>query len=159
MAEGRQEVCTSDGAVSRINEKTIIDFLIESDFDLSSLSEEASDEEDENDISIDSDTEEEILLEELLKDIDNIDNNNSIIDEEICEAPEAFVESSRKRLASTSREGQKKKNPTYNYEAVKWQKELLIGGMKRSFFTGVLGISALFTQQRTQLYIKYNNNF
>ena len=33
MAGGMQEVCTSDGAVSRINEKAMIDFLLESDSD------------------------------------------------------------------------------------------------------------------------------
>ena len=61
MAEKRQESRTSGGAASRMSEKAIIDFLLGSDFDLSSFSEESSDEEDENDISIDSETEEEIV--------------------------------------------------------------------------------------------------
>ena len=58
-------------------------------------------------ISIDSvETEEEIILEH--ENFENIDNNNSIIDKEICEAPKAShqnVESSRKRPANTSRPG------------------------------------------------------
>ena len=54
MAEGRQESSTSDGAAFRMSDKAIIEFLLESDSDLSSLSEESSDEEDENNISIDS---------------------------------------------------------------------------------------------------------
>ena len=120
----------------------------ESNFDLSSPCEESSDEEDENDISIDwVETEEEIILDH--ENIDNIDNNNSIIDEEICEAPEAShqtVESSRKRPANTSRVGQKKsKKAADKYTAIKWQKEPPIGGMKRRIFTGVPGISAAGT--------------
>ena len=66
--------------------RKIIDFLLKSDSDLSSLSEESSNEEDGNHIIIDSETEEEIYEEH--EDIDNFDNN-SIIDEEISEAPEA----------------------------------------------------------------------
>ena len=52
MAEGRQGSSTSDGAASRMNNKAMIDFLLESDSDLWSLSEESSYEEDENDISM-----------------------------------------------------------------------------------------------------------
>ena len=76
MAEKRQESFTSDGTASRINKKAIIDL---------SLSEASSDEED--DVSVDSKTEEEIILEKH-KVIDNIDNNN-IIDGKISEVPEA----------------------------------------------------------------------
>ena len=47
MVEGRQGSSTSDGDASRMSDKAIIDFLLESDSDLSSLSEESSDEEDE----------------------------------------------------------------------------------------------------------------
>ena len=69
--------------------------------------EESPDKEDENYICIDwVETEEEITLEH--ENFENIDNNNSIIDEGICEAPEAShqtVESSRKRPANTSRAG------------------------------------------------------
>ena len=76
-------------------------------------------------ISIDSGTEEEITLEEH-EDIDNIDNSNSIIDEEISEALEASHqtgESSRKRPANTSRAGQKKrKKPKDKYAGIIWQK-------------------------------------
>ena len=43
MAEERQESTTSDGAVFRKSEKAITGFLLESDTDLSSLSEESSD--------------------------------------------------------------------------------------------------------------------
>ena len=81
--------------------------MLESNSDLSSRREESPDEEDENDISIDwVEIEEEIILEH--ENFENIDNNNSIIDEEICAAPEASdqtVESSRKRPAKTSRTG------------------------------------------------------
>ena len=42
MAEERQESTTSDGAVFRMSEKAITD-LLQSDTDLSSLSEESSD--------------------------------------------------------------------------------------------------------------------
>ena len=52
MAEGRQGSSTSDDAASRMNNKAMIDFLLESDSDLWSLSEESSYEEDENDISM-----------------------------------------------------------------------------------------------------------
>ena len=87
--------------------KFIIDFLLESNSGLSSRREESPDEEDENDIGIDwVEIEEEIILEH--ENFENIDNNNSIIDEEICEAPEAShqtVENSRKRPANTSRAG------------------------------------------------------
>ena len=47
MVEGRQGSSTSDGDASRMSDKATIDFLLESDSDLSSLSEESSDEEDE----------------------------------------------------------------------------------------------------------------
>ena len=87
--------------------KFIIDFLLESNSGLSSRREESPDEEDENDIGIDwVEIEEEIILEQ--ENFENIDNNNSIIDEQICEAPEASdqtVESSRKRPANTSMAG------------------------------------------------------
>ena len=87
--------------------KSIIDFLLESNSDLSSRREESPDEEDENDISIDwVEIEEEIILEH--ENFENIDNNNSIIDEQICEALEASdqtVESSRKRSTNTSMAG------------------------------------------------------
>ena len=39
MVEGRQGSSTSDGDASRMSDKAIIDFLLESDSDLSSLSE------------------------------------------------------------------------------------------------------------------------
>ena len=140
IAEGRQESSTSDGAVTRMSDEAIVDFLLESDFDLSSLSEESSDEEEENDISIDSETEEEIILEEHENIIDNID-------EEISEAPDASHQTvekdTRKRPAKTSKPGQnKRKNTTDKYEGIEWQKEPPICGMKRKLFTGVPGISA-----------------
>ena len=47
MAEARHGSSTSDGPASGMSDKAIIDFLLESDSDLSSLSEESSDEEDE----------------------------------------------------------------------------------------------------------------
>ena len=59
------------------------------------------------DIGIDCvETEEEIISEH--ENFENIDNNNSIIDEEIWEAPEAShqtIDSSRKRPSNTSRPG------------------------------------------------------
>ena len=139
MAEGRQESSTSDGAAFRMSDKAMIEFLLESDSDLSSLSEESSDEEDENNICIDSETQEEIILEEH-EDIDNID-------EETSEAPDASHQTvekdTRKRPANTSKAGQnKRKRLTEKYEGIKWQKEPPIGGMKRRLFTGVPGISA-----------------
>ena len=89
------------------------------------------DEQDENNISINSETEEETVLEEH-QDIDNNDTNNSIIDEEISEAPEAShhtIEGSRKRATNTSRAGQKKrKKPTDKYEGIKWQKNHKVVG-------------------------------
>ena len=120
MAEGRQGSSTSEGAVSRMSDKAIIDFLLESDSDLSSLSEESSDEEDENNICIDSETQEEIILEEH-EDIDNID-------EETSEAPDASHQTvekdTRKRPANTSKAGQnKRKNPTEKYDGIKWQEK------------------------------------
>ena len=79
---------------------------MESDSDLSSISEEASDEEDENDISIDLETEEEIILEEHEDIIDNID-------EETSKAPDAshqtVVKDTRKRPVNTSKAGQNKR--------------------------------------------------
>ena len=60
-----------------MSDRAIIDFLLESDSDLSSLSEESSNEEDKNDICIDSETEEEIILEEHEDIIDNIDEETS----------------------------------------------------------------------------------
>ena len=121
MAEGRQGSSTSEGAVSRMSDKAIIDFLLESDSDLSSLSEKSSDEEDENDICIDSETEEKIILEEHEDIIDNID-------EETSEAPDASHQTvekyTRKRPANISQAGQnKRKNPTEKYEGVKWQEK------------------------------------
>ena len=69
--------------------------------------------------------------------IDNIDNNNSIIDEEISEAPK-----------STSRARQKKeKIVTDKYAGIKWQKEPPIGGMKKRLLSGVPGISAAVTTE------------
>ena len=47
MAEARHGSSTSDGPTSGMSDKATIDFLLESDSDLSSLSEESSDEEDE----------------------------------------------------------------------------------------------------------------
>ena len=140
MVEGRQGSSTSEDVASRMSDKAIIDFLLESDSDLSSLSEESSDEEDENDIQIDSETEEEIILEEHEDIIDNIY-------EETSEAPDASHQTAekdtRKRAANTSKAGQnKRKKPTEKYEGIKWQKEPPIGGMKRRLFTGVPGISA-----------------
>ena len=140
MAEGRQGSSTSEGTASRMSDKAIIDFLRESDSDLSSLSEESSDEEDENDICIDSETEEEIILEEHEDIIDNID-------EETSEAPDTSHQTvekdTRKRPANTSKARQnKRKRLTEKYEGIKWQKEPTIGGMKRRLFTGVPGISA-----------------
>ena len=140
MVEGRQGSSTSEDVASRLSDKAIIDFLLESDSDLSSLSEESSDEEDENDIQIDSETEEEIILEEHEDIIDNIY-------EETSEAPDASHQTAekdtRKRAANTSKAGQnKRKKPTEKYEGIKWQKEPPIGGMKRRLFTGVPGISA-----------------
>ena len=84
IAKGRHQSSTSDGTASRKNQKAIIGFLLESDSGFSSLKEESSDEQDENDI--DSEIEEKITLEER-EYIDNIDNNNSIINEDISEAP------------------------------------------------------------------------
>ena len=85
MANARQGSSTSEGgASSRMSNKAKIYFLLESDSDLSSLSEESSHEEDENDICIDSETKEEIILEEHEDIIDNID-------EEISQAPEFFI--------------------------------------------------------------------
>ena len=139
IAEGRQGSSTSDGAASRMSNEAVIDFLLESDSDLSSLSEESSDEEDKNDISIDSETEEEIILEEH----EYIIIGN--IDEETGEAPDASHQTvekdTRKRPANTSKVGQnKRKKPTDKYEGIKWQKEPPIGGIKR-LFIGVPGIS------------------
>ena len=106
MAEGMEGSGTSDGAASRMSDKAIIDFLLESDSDLSSLSEESSDEEDKNNISIDSETEEKIILEEHEDIIDNID-------EETSEAPDASHQTvekdTRKRPANTSKAGQNKR--------------------------------------------------
>ena len=121
MAERRQGNSTSEGALSRMSDKAIIDFLLESDSDLSSLSEKSSDEEDENDICIDSETEEKIILEEHEDIIDNID-------EETSEAPDASHQTeekdTRKRPANTSKAGQnKRKNPTEKYEGIKWQEK------------------------------------
>ena len=143
MAERRQESFTSDGTASRINKKAIIDL---------SLSEASSDEED--DVSVDSETEEEIILEKH-KVIDNIDNNNNIIDGKISEAPETShqtVENSRKRLANTSRAGLKKrKKPTGKYIRINWQKEPPTGRIKRRLFIGVSGISAT-TENRINIF-------
>ena len=94
MAEGRQGSSTSDGAASRMNNKAITDFLLESDSDLWSFSEESSDAEDENDISIDSETEEEIILEEHEDIIYNID-------EETSEAPDASRQTAEKDTRKT----------------------------------------------------------
>ena len=118
MAEGRQGSNTSYSAASRISDEAIIDFLLESDSDLSSLSEESSDKEDKNDISIASETEEEIILEEHEDII--IDN----IDEETSEAPDASHQTvkkdTRKRPANTSKAGQnKRKKPIDMYEGIK----------------------------------------
>ena len=140
MAEGRQGSSRSEDAGSRMSDKAIIDFLLDSDSDLSSLSEESSDEEDENDICIDSETEEEIIFEEHEDIIDNID-------EETSEAPDASHQTAgkdtRKRPANTSKAGQnKRKKPTEKCEEIKCQKEPPIDWMKRRLFTGVPGISA-----------------
>ena len=140
MAEGRQGNSTSEGTTSRMSHNTITDFLLESDSDLSWLSEESSDEEDENDICIDSETEEEIILEEHEDIIDNINEGTS-------EAPDLSYQTvekdARKRPANIFKAGQnKRKNPTEKYEGIKWQKEPPIGRMKRRLFTGVPGISA-----------------
>ena len=140
ISEGRQGSSTSDGTASRMSNKAIIDVLCEWDSDLSSLSEESSDEEDENDISTDSETGEEIILEEGEDIIDNIDDETS-------EAPDASHQTvekdTRKRPANTSKAGQNKgKQPIDKYGGIKWQKEPPIGGMKRRLFTGVPGISA-----------------
>ena len=132
IANGRHQISTSNGTASRKSEKAIIGFFLESDSGFSSLKEESSDEQDEND----SETEEEITLVES-KYVDNIDNNNSIIDEEISEAPK-----------STSRARQKKEKIVINkYAGIKWQKEPPIGGMKKSLFSGVPGISAAVTTE------------
>ena len=146
MAEGMEGSGTSDGAASRMSDKALIDFLLESDSDLSSLSEESSDEEDKNNISIDSETEEKIILEEHEDIIDNID-------EETSEAPDASHQTvekdTRKRPANTSKAGQnKRKKPTDKYDGIKWQKELPTSGMKRRLFTGVPGISATVVTER-----------
>ena len=77
MAEGRQESSTADGTASRTSDEAIINFLLEPNSDLSSLSEESSNEEDENNISIDSETKEEIILEEHQDIIDNVDEETS----------------------------------------------------------------------------------
>ena len=77
MAEGRQESSTADGTASRTSDEAITNFLLEPDSDLSSLSEESSNEEDENNISIDSETKEEIILEEHQDIIDNVDEETS----------------------------------------------------------------------------------
>ena len=77
MAEGRQESSTADSTASRTSDEAITNFLLEPDFDLSSLSEESSNEEDENNISIDSETKEEIILEEHQDIIDNADEETS----------------------------------------------------------------------------------
>ena len=90
MAEGRQGSSTSEGAASKMSDKAIIDFLLESDSDLSSLNEKSSDEEDKNDICIDSETEDEIIFEEHEDII--IDN----IDEEISEAANASHQTVKK---------------------------------------------------------------
>ena len=84
MAEGGEGSSTSYGVAPRTSDKAIIDFLLESYSDLSSLGEESSYEKDEKDISIDSETEDDVILEEHEDII--IDN----IDEETSEAPEAF---------------------------------------------------------------------
>ena len=110
MAEVRQGCSTSEGAASKMSNKAIIDFLLESDSDLSSLNEKSSDEEDENDICIDSETEDEIIFEEH-EDIifDNIDEETS----EAADASHQTVEKdTRKRTPNTSKAGQsKRKNP------------------------------------------------
>ena len=49
IAKGRHQVSTSNGTASRKIEKAIIGFLLESDSGFSSLKEESSDEQDEND--------------------------------------------------------------------------------------------------------------
>ena len=77
MAEGRQGSSTTDGTASRMSDEAITNFLLEPDSDLSSLSEESSNEEDENNISIDSETKEEIILEEHQDIIDNVDEETS----------------------------------------------------------------------------------
>ena len=111
MAEGRQGSSTSEGAASRMGDKAIIDFLLESDSDLSSLNEKSSDEEDEYDICIDSETEEEIIFEEHEDII--IDN----IDEETGEAADASHQTvekyTRKGTANTSKAGQEKKKKAH----------------------------------------------
>ena len=101
IAEGRQGSGTSDGATSRMSSEAVIDFSLESDSDLSSLSEESSDEEDENDISIDSETEEEIILEEHEDTIDNTD-------EETSEAPDASHQTVQKDLQILPRQDKTK---------------------------------------------------
>ena len=111
MANERQGSSTSEGDTSsRMSDKAIIDFLLESDSDLSSLSEESSDEEDKNDIYIDSETKEEIILEEHEDIIDNINKETS-------QAPDVFYQTverdTRKRPANTSKAAhtkQKKKS-------------------------------------------------
>ena len=77
MADGRQGSSTTDGTASRMSDEAITNFLLGPDSDLSSLSEESSNEEDKNNISIDSETEEEIILEEHQDIIDNIDEETS----------------------------------------------------------------------------------
>ena len=103
MTEGRQGSSTFDGAASRMSNEAIIDFLLESDSELSSEShsEESSDEEDENDISIDSETEEEIILEEHEDTIDNTD-------EETSEAPDASHQTVQKDLQILPRQDKTK---------------------------------------------------
>ena len=113
MAKGKWESSNYDGAASTKSKKAKLTFCLNQILIYPSLIEEFSDEDDENDISIGSETEGKIILEEHT-DIDNIDNNTSIIAAEI-EVPEAScqtVKSSRKRLANIlqGRMKEKKKN-------------------------------------------------
>ena len=140
MAEGREGSSTSYGVAPRTSDKAIIDFLLESDLDLSSLGEESLYEEDEKDISIDSETVDDVILEEHEDII--IDN----IDEETSEAPEAFHQTvekdTRKDMQIRPRQDKtKEKNPKDKYKGNKWQKEQPFGGMKRKLFAGVPRIS------------------
>ena len=129
MAEGRQGSSTSDGAASRMNNKAIIDFLLESDSDLWSLSEESSDEDDENDISIDSETEEEIILEEHEDIIDNSD-------EETSEAPDArlYKKTLEKDLHILRRQDKtKEKNPQISMKESNCKKTHQLVGWKGDY--------------------------
>ena len=151
MAEERQGSSTSEGTAYRISGKAIIDFLLESHSDLSSLEEYShevsSDGQDKDDICIDSEAEEEIILEEHEDIIDNIDKETS----EVPDASHQNVEKdTRKRPANTFKAGQyKRKKPTEKYHGIKWQKEPPIGGMKRRLFTGVPGISTTVATEST----------